>query len=67
MEPQNDEVFTSTFDIPCSTFCGKKNYFKPNTYILPVSSVYCAHGIAGGLIIALIYAPLKGVLPCSCS
>jgi hypothetical protein len=23
-EPQNHEVFTSIFDIPCSTFCGSK-------------------------------------------
>ena len=23
-EPQNDEVVTSTFDIPCSIFCGLK-------------------------------------------
>jgi len=31
----------------------KKYYFKPNTYIPPVSSVYCAHGIAGGLALEL--------------
>jgi len=24
-EPQNDEVITSIFDIPCSTFCGSKS------------------------------------------
>ncbi len=23
-EPQKDEVFTSTFDIPCSAFCGSR-------------------------------------------
>jgi hypothetical protein len=23
-EPQNDEVITSIFEIPCSTFCGSK-------------------------------------------
>jgi hypothetical protein len=23
-EPQNDEVITSTFDIPCSIFCGSR-------------------------------------------
>jgi hypothetical protein len=27
-EPKNDEVFTSTFDIPCSTFCGLKKFLK---------------------------------------
>ena len=55
-EPQNDEGFTSTFDIPCSTFCGLKNIVLNQILTTPVSGVYCAHGIAGGLIIALIHA-----------
>ena len=25
-EPQNDEVITSKFEIPCSIFCGSKSY-----------------------------------------
>jgi hypothetical protein len=24
IEPQNDDVITSIFEIPCSTFCGSK-------------------------------------------
>jgi hypothetical protein len=25
-EPQNDEVITSIFEIPCSIFCGSKRF-----------------------------------------
>ena len=37
-EPQNNDVFTSTFDISCSTFCGSKATLYPK----PQSSMYSA-------------------------
>jgi hypothetical protein len=32
-EPQNDEVFTSIFEIPCSIFCGSQQGRPP--YLTP--------------------------------
>jgi hypothetical protein len=40
-EPQNQEVFTSIFDIPCSIFCGLKNLIKPHY-------LYCPSGLGYG-------------------
>ena len=38
-EPQNDEVFTSAFDIFCSTFCGSKILFKTKYLHCPPVSI----------------------------
>jgi len=39
-KPQNDEVLTSKFDIPCSIFCGSKKFLS--TQILTSSKILCA-------------------------
>ena len=36
-KPQNDEVLTSKFDIPCSIFCGSKKF--PSTPLLTSSKI----------------------------
>ena len=39
-KPQNDEVLTSKFDIPCSIFCGSKKFYS--NQILIFSIILCA-------------------------
>ena len=39
-KPQNDEVLTSKFDIPCSIFCGSKKFHS--NQILTFSIILCA-------------------------
>ena len=46
-KPQNDEVFTSKFDIPCSIFCGTKEFYSSQILTFPLCQV-CAETSASG-------------------